>query len=251
MASCNTIDDKTNECKDSISEVKKSILINCIKEKDIIESSCRSNIYETNILEELFILNKKKKKFVGENEAWDVISNISKYSSDNHKETEKKKLLLCFGNNNFGQLGLEDNVSIGLIDFSTIMINKCKRLSFYDNYNKKFKKSTDKSSVVKNKKKNSNSNNSKKKSMCSSLSTNKRHSRISLSNNELYNEILTKLPSNFALKTIRKKKKLTNGDDKNNTNEHDNKNNTNDDDNKNNTNEDDNKNNTNEDDNKK
>lgn len=43
--------------------------------------------------------------------------------------------------------------------------------------------------------------------MCSSLSTNKRHSRISLSNNELYNEILTKLPSNFALKTIRKKEK--------------------------------------------
>ncbi|KOB88183.1 hypothetical protein PFDG_04684 [Plasmodium falciparum Dd2] len=52
----------TNACKDSISDAKNSILIDCIKEEDIIESSCRSNIYETNILQELFIVNNKERE---------------------------------------------------------------------------------------------------------------------------------------------------------------------------------------------
>ncbi|CRG98981.1 regulator of chromosome condensation, putative [Plasmodium relictum] len=142
-----------------------------------------------NILDQLAILNKKKKTSIEENDVWDVISNISNYSSDNNKETEKKKILICLGNNNFGQLGFDENDWIGYIDFSTVVINKNKSGPF-DEKNKKSKEFNAITNKLK-KRRNSMYNNYLRNNLC---------------NNEIYNKILTSLPNDFHLSTIEKNK---------------------------------------------
>ncbi|CRG93217.1 regulator of chromosome condensation, putative [Plasmodium gallinaceum] len=164
----------------------------------------RKNFSHNNILEQLATLSKKKKTSTEENDVWDIISNISNYSSDNNKETEKKKILICLGNNNFGQLGSEENDWIGFVDFSSILINRNKSDSHDEKY-KKCKKFNDITKDIK-KRRNSMYNNY----LCNNLG-----------NNEIYNKILTSLPNDFHLSTIErniKKNKIRNYKDYNNDN---------------------------------
>ncbi|SBT32386.1 hypothetical protein, conserved [Plasmodium ovale wallikeri] len=149
----------------------------------------RRNFSQMNILEQLAMLSKKKKKLTREKETWDVISNISKYSSDKNKETEKKKILICLGNNNFGQLGLEENMRIGLIDFSSLRVSK------HHLVRKQKKTFTQVNSISKI---------LKRKGRYNSSSTFNNRSSNSLCYNEMYNDILTKLPKDFSLSTIQR-----------------------------------------------
>ncbi|ANQ06707.1 Uncharacterized protein PCOAH_00012230 [Plasmodium coatneyi] len=176
------------------------------------------------ILEQLSMLNKRKK--FSREDGWEVISNISKYSSDHNKETEKKKILICLGNNNFGQLGFQENVKIGIVDFSTVVISKrypanersrqtggdetiaCETIGGNDGGSEtvveeapngeakktpeRRKRYNDLAREIKRRNNNSSFYN------CQSNNT--------LSKNEIYNDILTRLPNDFNISTIKKLK---------------------------------------------
>ncbi|GAW79810.1 hypothetical protein, conserved [Plasmodium gonderi] len=201
-------------------------------EEDKEEDSKRNDVINKfRIWEQMPLLNKMKKKLSRENDGWDVISNISKCSSDDRKETEKKKILICLGNNNFGQLGFQESSKIGIVDFSTVIISK----NYSTNHRhprgrvkRRVQLGVDDAvmddavvddavmdetfeeaqrlgeSCTRRKKYNDIARDMKRRNKSRPVFN--RHSNNFLSKNEMYNNILTRLPNDFNLSTIKRLK---------------------------------------------
>lgn len=190
--------------KDSVSFWNKLENGGCENLKSSNDSFSRNNTTKNStnelILDYLFNLRRKKHYSLEKRMLWNRSSFLSNNSSYNNREVKKQRILVCLGNNDYGQLAMDRQDSINIVGFSDIFISSTDKGS-QDLGDLRGGEVTCVFSRLRN------------------LDGNKRRSQVessiytNLSNNEKYNKILQSIPSDLELSTKRdnrrKRKNIT------------------------------------------